>query len=48
MSVPNDNPYLSARAEWNERYGDFVKAAHTWKMVAFAALGTSACAVIGS
>ena len=47
MSVPNDNPYLSARAEWNERYGDFVKAAHTWKMVAFAALGTSACAVIG-
>ena len=28
-----DNPYLAARLEWNERYGGFVKAAKTWRIV---------------
>ncbi|HQS45171.1 MAG: conjugal transfer protein TrbF [Rhizobiales bacterium 24-66-13] len=28
-----DNPYLAARQEWSERYGSYVKAARTWRMV---------------
>lgn len=28
-----DNPYLAARQEWNERYGSYVRAAHTWRIV---------------
>ncbi|WEZ86313.1 conjugal transfer protein TrbF (plasmid) [Rhizobium sp. 32-5/1] len=30
---PLDNPYLAARSEWNERYGSYVKAAATWRIV---------------
>lgn len=33
-----DNPYLSARAEWDARYGDFVKAASDWKRIAVISL----------
>ena len=33
------SPYLAARREWNERYGDQVQAAKTWRMAAFASLG---------
>lgn len=29
-----ENPYLSARREWNERYGQFVKAADFWRKIA--------------
>ncbi|GLS34921.1 conjugal transfer protein TrbF [Mesorhizobium tianshanense] len=30
---PPDNPYLAARQEWNERYGSYVKAAASWRIV---------------
>lgn len=30
---PPDNPYLAARLEWNERYGSYVKAAASWRIV---------------
>ena len=36
--MPPDNPYLAARLEWNERYGGFVKAANTWRVVAMVSL----------
>lgn len=36
--IPPDNPYLAARLEWNERYGGFVKAANTWRIVAVVSL----------
>lgn len=36
--IPSDNPYLAARLEWNERYGGFVKAANTWRVVAMVSL----------
>lgn len=36
--LPPDNPYLAARLEWNERYGGFVKAANTWRIVAMVSL----------
>ena len=28
-----DNPYIAARMEWNERYGSYLKAAASWRIV---------------
>ena len=41
------NPYLAARKEWNERYGDYIKASRQWKAAAFTAIAISALAVVG-
>jgi type IV secretory pathway TrbF-like protein len=41
------SPYLDARREWNERYGDQVQAAKTWRMAAFLSLGIALAAVGG-
>lgn len=38
-----ESPYLSARREWNERYGDYIQAAHQWRL---AAMGATAVALI--
>jgi type IV secretion system protein TrbF len=42
-----DNPYLSARREWNERYGDYIARARSWRWAAFAALAASLVLAIG-
>ncbi len=31
--TPPENPYVAARQEWNERYGSYVKAAQSWRIV---------------
>jgi len=36
-----ETPYLAARREWNERYGDYIARARTWQIVAVCALGLS-------
>ncbi|MBE7564306.1 type IV secretion system protein [Acidithiobacillus sp. HP-6] len=41
------NPYLKARREWDERYGDQVTRAHNWRKAAFSAFGVAALAVLG-
>lgn len=41
------NPYVAARREWNERYGDHIKSAHNWKMATFAISVVAAIAVSG-
>jgi type IV secretion system protein VirB5 len=41
------NPYLNARREWDERYGDFIARARNWRHVAFGALAIAAMAVAG-
>ena len=33
-----DNPYLHARSEWAERYGDYIASARNWRFVAVAAM----------
>ncbi len=33
-----DSSYLDARRKWNERYGEYVASAKTWKTVAFISL----------
>jgi len=42
-----ETPYLSARREWNERYGDYIKSAHNWRMTAFGSTAVALCAVAG-
>ena len=42
-----ENPYLSARREWNERYGDYIARARNWRRAAFAALAVSLVLSIG-
>jgi type IV secretion system protein VirB5 len=42
-----DNPYLSARREWNERYGDYIARARSWRWAAFAALAVSLVLAVG-
>ena len=39
-----ENPYLAARQEWNERYGSYIRAAQTWRVVGLVSL---TIAVIG-
>jgi len=41
------NPYLNARREWNERYGDYVARAQAWQRIAIASLCIAALAVGG-
>ena len=40
--------YLAARREWNERYGDYIAQANSWRLIAIAALGVAAVAVAGN
>lgn len=51
MSTPNqkptENPYIAARTEWNERYGDYIAQAKQWRITALAALGVALVAVFG-
>jgi type IV secretory pathway TrbF-like protein len=32
--MSEDNPYLAARREWDERYGDLITRARNWRMMA--------------
>ena len=41
------NPYISARREWNERYGDYVAQAKNWRIAALLSGITAAVAVAG-
>ncbi|APH57195.1 Conjugal transfer protein trbF [Granulibacter bethesdensis] len=41
------SPYIAARREWNERYGEYIKKAKTWRLTAFFALGIAFVAVGG-
>ncbi|WP_333823958.1 conjugal transfer protein TrbF [Pinisolibacter sp.] len=37
-ATPPENPYLAARQEWSERYGDHIEAARSWRLVGITAL----------
>lgn len=41
------SPYLDARREWNERYGNYIQSAKTWRSIAFAAMAIAIIAVVG-
>lgn len=42
-----ENPYLTARREWNERYGEFVKSSTFWMKIALCSVGITSVAVFG-
>lgn len=44
---PEKNPYLNARREWDERYGDSIARARTWRYAAFGMIAIAALAVAG-
>src|ERR1700730_18268033 len=37
-----DDPYLSARREWNERYGSYIARARNWRLAALGSISVSA------
>ncbi|MBU3595066.1 type IV secretion system protein [Polynucleobacter sp. 86C-FISCH] len=41
------NPYLNARREWDERYGDLLTRAHHWRVFALISAGITLAAVAG-
>jgi type IV secretory pathway TrbF-like protein len=41
------NPYLAARREWNERYGDHIKSAQSWRLAAMGSIGIALISVGG-
>jgi type IV secretion system protein VirB5 len=47
IRMADANPYLNARREWDERYGDALSRAHHWRLAAFASLVVAALAVAG-
>jgi type IV secretion system protein TrbF len=42
-----DSPYLSARRDWNERYGDYIARARNWRWAAFGAIAVSLVLAVG-
>ncbi|CDG89403.1 VirB8/TrbF family protein [Xenorhabdus bovienii] len=42
-----ETPYLAARREWNERYGDFIAQANNWRLAAFGSIGIAFILAIG-
>ena len=52
MSKPtqevSNNPYLAAKREWLERYGDYIHQASMWRLVAIACLIITAISVFGN
>ena len=40
-------PYLNARREWDERYGDLISRAKNWRMTALAAVAVAGIAATG-
>lgn len=47
MTEKITNPYLNARREWNERYGDYISRANSWRITAWVSLVIAFIAVFG-
>jgi type IV secretory pathway TrbF-like protein len=49
MTAPTKemSPYLAARREWDERYGDLLKRAENWRKIAFLSGFTALALVVG-
>jgi type IV secretion system protein VirB5 len=44
---PRASPYLDARREWNERYGDYIAQARLWRWIALLSLLIASVSVTG-
>ena len=47
QSAPTANPYLNARREWDDRYGDLLSRTQNWQRIAMVSMATAAIAVTG-
>ena len=45
---PAETPYMAARREWNERYGDYIASARNWRFIAIVLALISLILAIGS
>ncbi len=43
-----DSPFIAARREWNERYGDYISHAKNWRLAAILSLVISSILAIGA
>ena len=43
----SQTPYVRARQEWDERFGDQIKSKNNWRLAAFIAMGTTFVCVTG-
>ena len=46
-TIKSNSPYVRARQEWDERFGDQIKSRKIWQTAAFASLGTTFLCVAG-
>lgn len=46
--TPAETPYMAARREWNERYGDYIASARNWRFIALVLGVISLILAIGS
>ena len=46
-SAAIENPYLAARREWNERYGEYIARERAWRSIAFSCVAIAALSVMG-
>lgn len=44
----SDNPYLAAKREWLERYGDYIHQANTWRTIAVLCLVITIISITGN
>ncbi len=42
------NPYLNAKAEWLERYGDYISQAHNWRVFALSCVALLGVSLLGN
>ncbi len=43
-----ESPFIAARREWNERYGDYIAQAKNWRLAAILSLAISAILALGA
>ena len=40
-TTKTQSPYVRARQEWDERFGDQIKSKDNWRLAAFISMGTT-------
>nr|WP_280971490.1 conjugal transfer protein TrbF [Cupriavidus gilardii]WDE72632.1 Conjugative transfer protein TrbF [Cupriavidus gilardii] len=48
LEAAEESPYVAARREWNERYGDYIAQKRSWQLVALALIAVLGVSVAGN
>ena len=46
-AAKTQSPYVRARQEWDERFGDQIKSKNNWRLAAFTSMATTLLCVTG-